>query len=166
MKKLYLVRHAKSSWDDYSLEDAMRPLNDRGSRDAPAMAKILSDRAPQLSWLITSHAKRAKSTAARFRKALHLDKNKLVKDARLYHASPAQIINVIKDIDNEIDEVALFGHNPGMTDFLNRYTDGFVDNMPTCGIAILSFDINNWNEVDSKIATMTDFLYPKMFGLL
>jgi phosphohistidine phosphatase len=166
MKKLYLVRHAKSSWDDYSLPDEKRPLNNRGLRDAPVMAKILAGKAPDLSWLITSPAKRARSTAKYFCKALDIPKKYLNKDSRLYHAAPLEIMNVVKEIEDDIDEAAIFGHNPGMTEFLNRYADANVDNLPTCGIGIIHFDVNRWQDADVKKGVMTEFLYPKKYGLL
>ncbi|NND35239.1 MAG: histidine phosphatase family protein [Saprospiraceae bacterium] len=165
MKKLYLVRHAKSSWDDYTLPDEKRPLNSRGKRDAPVMAGVLTRKAPELAWLVSSPAKRAYTTAKVFAKDLGLTKEKLNRDARLYHASAHQIMHVIKETDDTIDEVAVFGHNPGMTDFLNRYTDGYVDNIPTCGLAIIHFDVEKWSGSDSKPGKLVEFLYPKMLGL-
>ena len=129
------------------------------------MAKVLARKAPKLNWLLSSPAKRARATARHFCKALGIEKGKLNKDARLYHAASHEIMDVIKEIDNNIDEAALFGHNPGMTDFLNRYTDGYVDNIPTCGVAIIDFDVDKWNETDSKPGKLIEFLYPKMLGL-
>ena len=164
MKKLYLVRHAKSSWDDYSLMDEERPLNERGKRDAPVMAQLIRDRHPGIQLLVSSPAKRAYDTAKIFRQALDLDKKHLVKDERLYLASPSTIFSVVQKIDNKMDKVALFGHNPGLTDFLNRFSNGFVDNVPTCGVAGVDFDVENWSEIDQ--GTMAFFYYPKMIGLL
>lgn len=164
MKKLYLVRHAKSSWDDYSLMDEERPLNERGKRDAPVMAQLISDRHPGIQSLVTSPAKRALATAKVFRKTLKLGKKQMEKDARLYLATPSAILSVVKNLADELDQVAIFGHNPGMTDFLNRYSNGFVDNVPTCGVARIDFDVASWKDVEQ--GTMAFFYYPKMIGLL
>ena len=165
MKKLYIVRHAKSSWDNYALPDEKRPLNRRGKRDAPVMAEVLARKAPQLNWLLTSPAKRARATSKYFRKALGISKERLLKDERLYHASSHEIMSVVKEIDDKITEAAVFGHNPGMTDFLNRFTDIYIDNLPTCGVAMIGFDVENWKDLDTKLGKMIEFIYPKKLGL-
>jgi phosphohistidine phosphatase len=166
MKMLYLIRHAKSSWDDYTLSDDKRPLNERGKRDAPNMARMLYDKDPDIQLFITSPAKRARFTAKIFGKVYHLGKGEIKKDGRLYLASPSQIQQVVQEISNELEKVAIFGHNPGMTDFLNRFSGGSVDNIPTCGIARVEFDVSKWKEIEPGLGRMTDFYYPKMFGLI
>ncbi|MBK8504092.1 MAG: histidine phosphatase family protein [Saprospiraceae bacterium] len=165
MKKLYLVRHAKSSWDDYMLSDEKRPLSERGKRDAPAMAKMLSEKDPDLEYLVSSPAKRALETAKIFRKAFNLSRKRLDEDSRLYHASPSIITEVIQNVDDQYRSVAIFGHNPGMTDFLNRFSDASIDNIPTCGVAIIDVGIDSWKEFSSERGKLLAFYYPKMFGL-
>lgn len=166
MKKLYLVRHAKSSWDDYSLTDEKRPLNERGKRDAPVMAKLLKDQSADIQFIITSTAKRALATAKIFKKTFEIDKSKFLKTDQLYLASPSAILEVVHHADDMYDCIALFGHNPGLTDFVSRFSDKMVDNVPTCGIARIDFNVNNWSEIGSERGVLTSFLYPKMIGLL
>ena len=165
MKKLYLVRHAKSSWDDYMLTDENRPLSERGKRDAPAMAKMLNEKDPDLEYLLSSPAKRALETAKIFRKVFKLGKDKLDKDSRLYHASPSTMVEVIQNVDDRYQSLAIFGHNPGMTDFLNRFSDASIDNIPTCGVARIDVDIDTWKKFSYERGKLLAFYYPKMFGL-
>ncbi len=166
MKMLYLVRHAKSSWDDYALSDEKRPLNERGKRDAPIMARMLYSKDPGIELFITSPAKRARSTAKIFVETYSAENPAYEKDSRLYMASPGQILKVVQEINDNFHTVAIFGHNPGMTDFLNRFSNGQVDNVPTCGIAKIIFDLESWQDVMAGKGRMTEFYYPKMFGLL
>lgn len=165
MKKLYLVRHAKSSWDDYMLADEKRPLSDRGKRDAPFMARMLCEKDPDVEYMVTSPAKRALETAKVFRKAFGLKKSSLEKESLLYHASPSMIADVVQKLDDQYSCLAIFGHNPGMTDFLNRFSDGSIDNIPTCGMARIDFEIDSWKEVSFERGRLMAFYYPKMFGL-
>lgn len=166
MKKLYLVRHAKSSWDDYTLMDEERPLNERGKRDAPAMAELLKEKESDIQFMITSTAKRARATAKVFRKVLGLSKDRVLKSERLYLASPSGILDVLHGLEDVYDTVAIFGHNPGLTDFVNRFSDQLVDNVPTCGIARIDFDVDSWREIQDEEGDLTAFYYPKMPGLL
>lgn len=166
MKKLYLVRHAKSSWDDYSLSDEKRPLNERGKRDAPVMAKLLKDQSADIQLMISSTAKRAMATAKVFKKTFDIDKSKFLKTDQLYLASTSAILEVVRKIDDDYDCIALFGHNPGLTDFVNRFSDKMVDNVPTCGIARIEFNVDSWSAIESERGELTSFLYPKMIGLL
>ncbi len=165
MKSLYLIRHAKSSWADYSLPDDKRPLNKRGKRDAPLMAGILAGKSPGIEYILTSHAKRARKTAKYFREALNLDKGNVKKEPRFYHAAPEQILSLVNAIDLDSDIVAVVGHNPGMTDFVNQFSDGYIDNLPTCAIAQINYDVDQWKNVGLEKGKLVEIIYPKMFGL-
>ena len=105
MKTLYLIRHAKSSWDDTNLDDFERPLNKRGKKDAPNMAKRLKEKGGTPDFMISSPAVRAFDTCKEFAKILGYDKNKIKTDKRLYHADEDQILTVIRELkDRERDE--------------------------------------------------------------
>ena len=164
MKSLYFVRHAKSSWRDPLLSDEMRPLNSRGKRDAPYMASMMADNESSPDLLISSTAVRAKRTANHFLKAFGLDKSKLVKDQRLYLASPQAMLDVIRELPNDYSTIYLFGHNPGMTEIANHFSDEYVDNVPTCGIVKITCNINEWYELNKQNSRRTQFYYPKQFG--
>src|SRR2546427_2259563 len=120
MKKLYLVRHAKSSWDNVEMNDFDRPLNERGTKDAPHMANVLKQRRVFPDRMISSPAVRALTTCKAFAKELGFDKNNIITIDKLYHASAdtwLQVLQSLKEHKHDKEDVALvFGHNPGITE--------------------------------------------------
>ena len=161
MKVLTLVRHAKSSWDFPELEDFDRPLNKRGKRDAPEMGRRLADAEYVPDLIVSSPANRALTTARVVAGTLGIDSDDIVEDARIYHASPRALTEVVREIGNGVTHVMLFGHNPGFTDFANRLSDVRVDNIPTSGIFSVSFDVSDWAEFEAADGSFVFFDYPK-----
>lgn len=160
MKKLLLVRHAKSSWKDPSLPDAERPLNRRGERDAREMGKRLAQRSVRLDLIISSPAKRAIATAKRMAKELDSDK-RIVEEEKLYDAGARQILAVIRSVDDEHDAIMLVAHNPGVTDLVNQISGERLDNIPTCGIVELTYAVEAWKEIALAKPVDFSFDYPK-----
>ncbi|RMG37540.1 MAG: histidine phosphatase family protein [Planctomycetota bacterium] len=150
MKTLLLMRHAKSSWDDPTLTDAERPLNARGLQDAPRIARALQDAGQVPDAILCSTARRAVETAALVRDTLGF-KGPFHSDARLYMATPAEIVMVVSEIPKLIgtdaDHVLLVGHNPGLQDFVELVTGTFV-RMPTAALVELSVPIASWSEFE------------------
>lgn len=163
MKRLYLVRHAKSSWTDGTLSDHDRPLNKRGIRDAPIMAEKLADLGVLPQAFISSTANRAKSTAEVFYDVLGKDCKQMQLERGLYHASTEGIWAHIFMISNDIQSAIMFGHNPGMTEFANLFGENFIDNVPTCGIMELVTSAEKWEDMNDINTKRTKFLYPKMY---
>lgn len=161
MKTLYLVRHAKSSWDNPLLDDFSRPLNERGKRDAPSMAKRLKEKRVVLDLLLTSPAVRALSTAKEMAKVLNCDEHKVKTLPDLYHASPEKILHILKQVKDNFNIVMLVGHNPGLTEFIDALTELAIDNVPTCGVAAFQLNINSWRELEMKEETLLFYDYPK-----
>jgi phosphohistidine phosphatase len=162
MKILYLVRHAKSSWDDPLQEDFDRPLNNRGRTDAPRMGKKLSERGIHPDLLLSSPAERAISTCVIIAEKIGYSLNNIHTDKRLYHASEETLLRVVREMNDANDEVMLFSHNPGLTDFANRLTPRmFTDNVPTCGVVALGLAVNSWAEVTWGTAKLRFFDFPK-----
>jgi len=160
MKTLLLIRHAKSDWDNI-LSDFDRPLNERGKHDAPIMAKKIKDRKIEIDAFVSSPAKRAKKTAELFMHEYDVKEKKLHFVPSLYEASSNDFYNAVFDLKDKYDIVAIFGHNPGITDFVNSLSCTSIDNMPTCSVYALKIKTKNW--VDFKKADK-DFLffdYPK-----
>src|ERR1700760_4416089 len=122
MKTLLIIRHAKSSWDDASMSDFDRPLNDRGKRDAPAMAKRLIKAGIIIGRFVSSPAKRARQTAELFAHEFDVKEKKIRFVSELYHAAPPIFESVVDSLDDEDDIVAIFSHNPGITAFVNSLT--------------------------------------------
>ena len=110
MKTLLLIRHAKSSWDDPELTDYERPLNDRGKKDAPAMAEKLYERGIKIDAFVTSPARRARKTAEQFAKRYKKEKEDLLLKTELYMASDEAFNSVVEKLNDDIDCVAIF-HN-------------------------------------------------------
>jgi phosphohistidine phosphatase len=161
MKTLLLVRHAKSSWDNNLLSDFDRTLNDRGKRDAPAMAKRINGRKIEIDAFVSSPAKRAKKTAELFMKELKEKDSKLTLVPSLYEASVLDFYNAVESLKDKNEIVALFSHNPGITDFANRLTEEKIGEMPTCGIFAVQIDSKSWQDFQEAKKTFLFFDYPK-----
>ncbi|MFK7806339.1 MAG: histidine phosphatase family protein [Saprospiraceae bacterium] len=163
MKTIYLTRHAKSSWSDSSLRDFDRPLNKRGERDAPFMANLMKGKAVAPDRIISSPANRAFTTATYFAEALGIDQSDIEQRKEIYEAYPEDLHGVITGIDDSLNTVFLFGHNPGFTSYANRYANEYIPNMPTCSIVCLSSTADSWSEIDPSNTKLTAFHYPKQY---
>lgn len=161
MKSVFLVRHAKSSWDNPHLADFDRPLNSRGCANAPLMAHLLMSKgvAPQL--VLSSSARRAFDTAAFFIKAFSIPPHNVITLDALYHASPRQIQDAIHELPETCSTLLLFGHNPGLTEFVNQFPGGQLLSLPTCGIAQLFSTASRWPDFSVANTHMTNFYFPK-----
>ncbi|RYY56490.1 MAG: histidine phosphatase family protein [Chitinophagaceae bacterium] len=161
MKQLLLVRHAKSSWADFSVADFDRPLNERGKRDAPVMAARLLEKKIPIDLFVSSPAKRARKTAEIFCKSYGRDKDLIHFIDELYLAEPPVFFEVISRLPDAHKSIALFSHNNGITDFANQLTSARIDELPTCGIFAIKADIRSWKDFRNapKEFWFTD--YPK-----
>jgi phosphohistidine phosphatase len=161
LKSILLIRHAKSSWSEPSLNDFDRTLNERGKNDAPMMAKRLVKKKIKIDAFITSPAKRAKKTAEIFSKEFGGKKGEIILADELYGAMEDAFYNVISNLKNKYDQVAIFSHNPGITDFANVLTDVKIDNMPTCSIFAIKIDSKDWSDFKNATKEFWFFDYPK-----
>ncbi|MEX2230685.1 MAG: histidine phosphatase family protein [Cyclobacteriaceae bacterium] len=162
MKTLYLIRHAKSSWDDPFQDDLDRPLNKRGKSDAPRMGKRLKEKDIHPDILISSPAERALSTCMIIAEKIGYAPVNIHTDEELYHASEDKLLSFVHHLNDANDEVMIFGHNPGLTDFGNRLCpEPVAENIPTCGIVALKFPVNSWKAVTWKKGALDFFDYPK-----
>lgn len=160
-KTLLIVRHAKSSWDIDTLNDFERPLNERGKKDAPEMAKRLKEKNVLIDSFVASPAKRAKKTAEYFIEEYGRDKGDVVFISKLYHAPVDVFFEVVEELQDHFNTVALFSHNPGITEFVNLLTDNIrLDNMPTCGIFSVKFQ-GQWKSFQKVKKEFFFFDYPK-----
>jgi phosphohistidine phosphatase len=163
MKTLYLLRHAKSSWSESGIRDNERPLNKRGKRDASFMGKILFERGIKPDKLITSSAVRSIETAKQIAKEINIERSFVIVDERLYHPSTLDFLRVISEIDNSNNETMLISHNPGITDFVNFVSTSDFDNVPTCGVVCIQFDVNDWKDISNHKGKVIFFEYPKKY---
>lgn len=161
-KYVIVVRHAKSSWKEPSLEDHDRPLNKRGLRDGPIMASHLKDHIDLVpEWVLSSSAIRAKDTALHFMDAFNLTEDNCIIVSELYHASAQNILDVIVKHNNQSRCIMLFAHNPGINDFVNKKVSNQIANIPTCGTAVIRFDISEWNDIHTQNGELEHYFYPK-----
>ncbi len=164
MKRLLLVRHAKSSWDDPDLADFDRPLNDRGNRDAPRMGKRLKEKNIHPDMVLTSPAVRALKTCQIITGILGFAEKKIKTDRSLYHASSEQILRTLQtlsDLPDREEVVMLFGHNPGLTDFVNELLNENIDNIPTCGVVSCKLRADRWKDLHWGSGSLEFFDFPK-----
>jgi phosphohistidine phosphatase len=161
VKTLYLVRHSKSSWKNPGLTDFERPLNKRGKRDAPLVGKLLAGWGINPEVIFSSPAKRARKSATIIAEEIGYPPDEIVTLAAIYDASVADLLKVIRDIDDRYHEVMLFGHNPGMTGLVNYLSDFDLDNLPTSGIVCIEFDKRAWRRISRHSGSLVFYEYPK-----
>jgi phosphohistidine phosphatase len=135
---LWVIRHAKSSWAEPGLTDFERPLNERGVKDGERMVRWMRKQAERPAWLVSSDARRARDTAAYVRDGYGVDAANFRLDHRLYEPTPESVLEVVRELPAACPSVALVGHNPGFSDFVNAMVGtARIDQMPTFGIALL-----------------------------
>ena len=161
MKELVLVRHAKSSWKDSSLGDRERPLNKRGEREAPEMGARLERRKHKPDLIVSSTAVRALETARIIAKKLGYPRKAIAVEDRLYGAGVAELLDVIRNTDESVTTLMLFGHNPGLTELANHLGPRPIPNLPTCGVLHLRFETETWSVVGYARGDELLFDFPK-----
>jgi len=159
MKRLYVMRHAKSSWDDASLADYDRPLNERGLETAPMMGRLIRARGYIPDVVLSSPAKRAKKTAKLSTEAAKITSSILF-DEQIYEASPQTLIKVLAGLDDHARSAMVVGHNPGMEGLIRLLT-GDMATMPTAAFAIIDLDIEKWSDIDYETGRLVELLRPK-----
>ncbi|HKP68184.1 MAG TPA: histidine phosphatase family protein [Pyrinomonadaceae bacterium] len=159
MKTLFVLRHAKSSWDNPSLADFDRPLNDRGNNAAPFMGQIMADRDLSPEVIVSSPAVRARETASLVKESGNLDAE-IRHDERIYEASPQTLLQVAGGIDDSFRSAMIVGHNPGMEGFI-RVLTGRLESMPTAALAIIDLDIASWADIGADRGILRQVIRPK-----
>lgn len=163
MKRLYLVRHAKSSWDNPNFSDFDRPLNKRGKRDAPFMGKLLKKENIKPDLIYSSPAMRAITTAQIFADELDYPKKQIVESLSIYESGIKELEEIVQKISEEHKSVLIFGHNPALTSFANHLGNKFIDNIPTCSVVGIEFDVKSWKQVEHACGKTFMFEFPKKY---
>jgi len=161
LKRLFLVRHAKSSWKNPDLEDFDRPLNKRGKRDAPLMGQRLKQAGTKPDLIISSPAKRAAKTAKVFAHEIGYPVENIGWIQPLYAAGAQTLLEVVRGLDDSFHQVLLVGHNPGLSYFAENLTGTAVDNIPTCGIFAVDFESGSWRSIREGAGILVFFDFPK-----
>ena len=167
MKRLTLLRHAKSSWTEASLADHERVLSGRGKRDAPRMGKRMAARKVRPSLIISSSAVRARRTAKLVAEALQYPAEFLQFEKELYLATAERILELICGQEDKLCDLLIVGHNPGLTELVNQLLPALsMDNLPTSGIVAMDFKTKKWSEITDIDAELVFYDYPKNPELL
>lgn len=160
-KKLLIVRHAKSDWESGIKRDFDRPLNNRGEKNAPEMAQRLVNKNVIPEKIISSPAIRAITTAGIFAKAFGYSKSEISQEPKIYEASATRLLGIINELPNRYDFIALFGHNPGLTELVINLSNADVYNIPTCGMVLLDFPYEDWSLITNGSGEKVFFDFPK-----
>ena len=163
MKTLYLIRHAKSSWNSSAQLDRDRPLNERGLRTAPFMAEMLKKTGVRPDFMVASPANRALTTALFFAKTFGIGDGNFQTNPTIYEAWPEDILAIAQGLPNVATVAFLFGHNPTMTDLANRFSQKYIDNVPTCGIVRIEAAIDAWTDFQVGSGAVTALFFPRNY---
>lgn len=159
MRKVYLGRHAKSSWDHPNLNDHDRPLNKRGKEDAPFMARMMDQLEDKPQLIITSSANRALSTAMEYKMVFFLPEDHFWIDKRVYHAGSGLIEEIVQEVPDTYQNVYIFGHNPTMQIIADEFIH--LAKFSTAGVLVLETDIDQWSDFHLHDCNYVNFYSPK-----
>ena len=160
MKKLYIIRHGKSSWDFPHLKDIDRPLKKRGIKDAHLMGKLFKNKHIQPELIVSSPAVRAHEAAKIIAGEIGYPETKIAENDRLYFSGVSGILDVVKRTADDVNSLFIFGHNPDFTSLANCFSENYIDNVPTCGTVCVNFEIESWKEVTSSNGSVEFFEFP------
>ncbi len=165
MKTLYIVRHAKSSWQYEGIKDVDRPLKKRGITDAHLVSAILKKKIERPDVFISSSANRALHTAVIFCEKFGYPLANLQINKSLYSFSAGYLIKRIKALDDGFNSAIIFSHDHGINDFVNGFGDQFIAHVPTCGVIGIQFDTKHWKNIKSDKSNGKTFLveFPKKY---
>lgn len=163
MKNLFIIRHAKSSWEKEGLHDIERPLAGRGESDAALMGRMLLKKGTVPQTVISSPALRAFSTARIICDEINFDKNKIAINNVLYFGDEDAIIELIRSFLTEIETAVIVGHNPTFSHLCSALCENFHSDLPTCGIVTLAFNTGSWKLIEKHSGKLVSCDYPKNY---
>lgn len=165
MKTLFLIRHAKSDWSNPSLKDFERSLNPRGERVAPKMGRELLSRNVSPDIVYSSPSKRTRQTASYICEGINYNEESILFKEEIYEASTGALLRLINSISDDNKTAMVIGHNPSMTYLAEYLTDEILNNIPTCGVLKINFEIDSWKFVSKSTGILEWYTYPKELGL-
>ena len=161
MKTLYIVRHAKSSWNTIDIPDEQRPLMEKGKKRTKKVIDYLHENHIKVDYIISSHAVRAHETARILAHGLKYPVENIKIDSHIYYADGDSILNQFYDLPDSYDSVMIVGHNPSLTDFVNLFLKTPIENLPTSGVVSFSFETDHWDKVPVANRKTNFILFPK-----
>ena len=161
-KRLSILRHAKSDWGASGTHDRNRTLTQRGSDNAAKLGLLMQEQRILPDQIISSDATRAAETSTLVSKGLNYA-GRIELSSKLYLASPETLLNATTACHDSIKHLMLVAHNPGMTEFVNQLSKITLDNLPTCGIFCIDFEIAAWSNISSTLPGQVHWYhYPKL----
>ena len=160
-RKLYIIRHGKSSWDNEGLDDIDRPLSQRGLKAAGMMAERLMAKGLVPDLIFSSPANRALNTALIMQRTWGLDPSRLEIFDDLYMAYLEEISDVVEKVPDKVESLAIFGHNPSFTMYANKFLRHPLDNLPTAGVVVVTLESDSWKRLGRKQVVETFVDFPK-----
>jgi phosphohistidine phosphatase len=164
MKTVYIVRHAKSSWENPLLPDDQRPLLEKGKKRTKKIIDFLLRQDVSVDLMISSHAVRALETAKILAHALRYPKENIRIDSRIYSTDGNGLFDEFNDLPEKSSSVMIIGHNPALTDFVNSFLDAKIDHLPTSGVFSITFRTERWEEVSNSEFTINFLIFPKILN--
>ena len=167
MKTVYIVRHAKSSWEYEGIKDIDRPLKRRGINDAHLLSKVLSTKIERPDIFVSSSANRALHTAMIFAENFKYPLANLLIKKSLYSFSDGYLVKTIMALDDAFDTAIIFSHDHGINTFVNKFGNKNIVHVPTCGVVGVQFNTEHWKSINKdktiKKGKTVLFKTPKMY---
>ena len=160
MKEIYVLRHAKSSWDNSNLSDFERPLADRGISDAKKMSKFLKDMNIKIDKVLCSNAIRAKETFDLTADGFNFEIDKATYSDKLYFGDTTTIIQDLKELDESLNNILIVGHNPTLHYLVEILTNESINRFTTCNLATISHN-GEWVSLNSQQCSLKSLIRPK-----
>ncbi|MDO9510911.1 MAG: histidine phosphatase family protein [Bacteroidales bacterium] len=162
MKTLYIIRHAKSSWDFPDISDDQRPLIEKGkNRTRKVLDHLASIDTPCPDCMMSSHAIRALETARIFADTLNYPPDKIIISKKIYHGPAEHLFDQFYGLDDAIETVMIFGHNPTLTAFANFFGNKAIEWIPTSGVVCVNLDTNRWTDMNLCTSRILFYITPK-----
>jgi phosphohistidine phosphatase len=161
MKTVYIVRHAKSSWEQIDLPDEKRPLMEKGRKRTERVLDFIHRKKLKIDLVICSHAVRAHETAKILAGGISYPLDSIKIEPQVYHGNSNSILDVFYGLPSTCNSVLLVGHNPTLTDLANNFLDVPIENLPTSGVVSISFDTDKWEEISLARRKTNFVLFPK-----
>ncbi len=162
MKTLLIVRHAKSSWENPSLSDHDRPLLPVGIKKTKRIVKFLKEKQVKPDLLLSSSALRAFETAKIIATGIGYPENEIKQESNLYHASSDEIYSELFGLQDDINSVMIFGHNPTLTYFVNDFVSPTIENLPTSSVVSINFNCDKWGQINNSSFHVNFVIFPRM----
>lgn len=165
VKKIYLIRHAKSSWSEKGMNDFDRPLNKQGKKDLHFMANRLKEFGIKPDLILSSTAKRAQKSAKAIAEIIKYNIDKIAFNDSLYDSSYTAYRYLLDTLNDKLKSIFIVGHNPTLTEMGERLSGAILTNIPTCSIVCIEFDVKSFKDIEEDSGKILFFDYPKKHNI-